>query len=784
MRIREKKTLFSRKKPSYYKKLLVLIVLSANIPALFLSAAFYYLGNSSLRSEIGDSHQYRLKNIFGGIGEQFNQVEASVKKWSFNQTFDESRRNIRYEQEPGAINELYYTMTLMTNTSPIIDGISFYNANEDLMIGNQRETRRTKDTKEKGMLDAVLKALPMSLWLNAEEFDYFRDEQAFKYAYAQKVPVTGVTPYGVVFASIKKEAIEKLFKQAGLERGEAILMLDGTGSIIASYKNNSEYKDEQFNWLVNSIMTKLSDSPSPQEADTYTLSSENEKFLVTSDIYENTGWKLVVITPYSKMLSTVVRLAKLSIIICSLCTLLILLLSWLSARRMYKPIQRLSRLLPEDPGAAVDIQQTDELGRIEKNWNALLKERTEMKVNLEKSLEIFTEAFFLQLIQGYYKFTGKTELKDKLQQLGWEAEDKIFAMVFFRLLTYEGSGRKFKEGDEALVAFSASNIVRELSSAVAAKSVTVNLDNMSIVALSAFDARQPEEHLRREVLDFSQRTIQSLVQYLGVDSVAMTSRLAWNAEDIHGRFEEVRQALYYREIAQINHVLSFEAMMPDEEALFLYPYEIEHSIIDSLSDGNETAAHAGIGDFLQYAKNNSKQEYLFTQKILQLTGTLLNLCGELNIDTVQVLQGKDIYLETVSTKDPVKVHAALSLIASRIISINEAQNRSRHKEIVDKTMEVIAGKYMADLSLEEYAEMVGATPHKLSIAFKKVTDRSFTDYLTYYRIEKAKDLLKHSEDSAASIALQVGYQPSYFSRVFKKMVGSTPGEFRERNRMD
>jgi len=59
----------------------------------------------------------------------------------------------------------------------------------------------------------------------------------------------------------------------------------------------------------------------------------------------------------------------------------------------------------------------------------------------------------------------------------------------------------------------------------------------------------------------------------------------------------------------------------------------------------------------------------------------------------------------------------------------------------------------------------------------------FVDYLTKTRLDRAKELLVGSELKMQEIAVQVGYQPTYFNRIFKKMEGMTPKDFREHNKL-
>ncbi|MBQ8740232.1 MAG: helix-turn-helix transcriptional regulator [Clostridia bacterium] len=65
--------------------------------------------------------------------------------------------------------------------------------------------------------------------------------------------------------------------------------------------------------------------------------------------------------------------------------------------------------------------------------------------------------------------------------------------------------------------------------------------------------------------------------------------------------------------------------------------------------------------------------------------------------------------------------------------------------------------------------------------FKKSFGCCFAEYLMEYRIEKARLFLKNSEHSISEIALKTGFNSfSYFSKVFKSIVGEAPSEYRKR----
>ncbi|MGM0973859.1 MAG: helix-turn-helix domain-containing protein [Bacillota bacterium] len=75
---------------------------------------------------------------------------------------------------------------------------------------------------------------------------------------------------------------------------------------------------------------------------------------------------------------------------------------------------------------------------------------------------------------------------------------------------------------------------------------------------------------------------------------------------------------------------------------------------------------------------------------------------------------------------------------------------------------------------------MGLSPIYISKMFKEKLGVNYIDFLTECRIEKAKKLMADSGKSLKEITFEVGYhEPNYFSKVFKKMCGQSPTEFRK-----
>jgi AraC-like DNA-binding protein len=96
-----------------------------------------------------------------------------------------------------------------------------------------------------------------------------------------------------------------------------------------------------------------------------------------------------------------------------------------------------------------------------------------------------------------------------------------------------------------------------------------------------------------------------------------------------------------------------------------------------------------------------------------------------------------------------------------------------------KARNFIDGHFEEELSLPRVAKAVNVSANHLSEKFKQVTGVNFVEYIARARFEKARCLLHDSNLRVSEIAFAVGFQSlSQFNRVFKKLSGKSPTEYR------
>ncbi|HZG55044.1 helix-turn-helix domain-containing protein [Paenibacillus sp.] len=102
--------------------------------------------------------------------------------------------------------------------------------------------------------------------------------------------------------------------------------------------------------------------------------------------------------------------------------------------------------------------------------------------------------------------------------------------------------------------------------------------------------------------------------------------------------------------------------------------------------------------------------------------------------------------------------------------------------LVAQIHRLLEQEYANRLDLKRLATAIGFSPSYISHQFSQKTGETITDYLNRLRIEKAKRfLLDHPDLKMYEVAQTVGYADAiYFHKMFKKLTGITPREFKER----
>ncbi len=156
---------------------------------------------------------------------------------------------------------------------------------------------------------------------------------------------------------------------------------------------------------------------------------------------------------------------------------------------------------------------------------------------------------------------------------------------------------------------------------------------------------------------------------------------------------------------------------------------------------------------------------------------------ELGVD-LDTAKAKETFFQTpvASRKKIDSVTNLLTIFADHLsMKSNQiaVQTANAEPPVIVKAKKFIQEHHTEDLSLGQVATAVHTSIFYFCKLFKKVTGINFTEYVSRVRTEKAKNLLLNPNLRISEIAYEIGFQSlTHFNRVFKKIVGESPTEYR------
>mgnify|MGYP001320159520 CR=1 FL=1 len=261
---------------------------------------------------------------------------------------------------------------------------------------------------------------------------------------------------------------------------------------------------------------------------------------------------------------------------------------------------------------------------------------------------------------------------------------------------------------------------------------------------------------------------------------------------IKNSYHEADLALDFKMWTGTNALIPYSDLKTSNAGRLLYSQE--HEVLTSaLRDGDQEKAGTLIRKIFLSLK--SQDGIYVTKTILhltvldvvnQITRTLLEFGGKIE-DLREVFNGEFDPLAEVNRYETLEAleNWVQGLSRRAIDYIN------RHKQEISKNFVEKARRYLEEnfadpeLNLSTVADRVYVSPCYLSHLFKEVTGSNVTEYLNRIRIHQGKKLLKDTNLKIYEIAERVGFRDShYFGIVFKKLMGLSPGEYRDKVQID
>lgn len=202
-------------------------------------------------------------------------------------------------------------------------------------------------------------------------------------------------------------------------------------------------------------------------------------------------------------------------------------------------------------------------------------------------------------------------------------------------------------------------------------------------------------------------------------------------------------------------------------------------IRDFLARGEDKEIHDFVESYLHSIRNALKSRMFRSYVVLNIRFAVVAFLESIGAEQKEYLEEIEHAVQIIRSEDS-EVFAYFVSMLTTAMRIRDQINSYQGGKMLKKALDYIDSNYDKDtLSLNLVAEHTGMSANYLSAIFSQNMQKTFVEYVTEKRIEKAKKLLKHTDKTSGEIAKEVGYKDShYFSFVFKKLQGCSPREYR------
>jgi two-component system, response regulator YesN len=140
----------------------------------------------------------------------------------------------------------------------------------------------------------------------------------------------------------------------------------------------------------------------------------------------------------------------------------------------------------------------------------------------------------------------------------------------------------------------------------------------------------------------------------------------------------------------------------------------------------------------------------------------------------------DVLKDIIGTEQKEELYATSRSFLERTVKRLAEGRQLKANTIIEKANRYMEQNFTREISLEEVAREVNLSPYYFSRFYKEEAGINFSDRLTEIRMDKAKELLRKDEYSIKDVCYMTGYmEPNYFSKIFKKVTGVTPTEYKK-----
>lgn len=411
----------------------------------------------------------------------------------------------------------------------------------------------------------------------------------------------------------------------------------------------------------------------------------------------------------------------------------------------------------------LDIYQTDK--KIETNQN-LLQSITQAYVPL------LSEKFFRNLLLGTNFNTGEINTTANLLGIDLSKKHNI-QLLIIKLISDSKTNNVDILAAQSLI----HNFIQKyLSNDLFVQSTMLDDDRIAMVFIA--DRTNPFDltDIFAEIKDYC-------LSELKIKTIFVMSSVSDNIQDCHSLMLQTEKTIDDYFFLKDDRFILYNDIGSSEAFFSIDIKKIELEINNLLLKKKDSMVSEFLSKYIILEADNKNTSY-----IRYISYTIINI-----LDIVATSFGinmKDIISHTVILKKMDELNSITNIrqfildIFQRIFETMNS-NHSANNILVQQIKEIIKNEYKNHLTISYIAEKLSYSNNHINNVFQEEMKISIFDYLTNFRMEKAKEMLSEPGGKIYVIANNVGYKnQAHFKILFKQYTGMTPVEFKKLHSAD
>ncbi|MBE5908927.1 MAG: response regulator [Lachnospiraceae bacterium] len=409
-----------------------------------------------------------------------------------------------------------------------------------------------------------------------------------------------------------------------------------------------------------------------------------------------------------------------------------------------------------------------------------MKPMGETRAAESKELSTFQEKFVLDLIT--HLVTNPEDIEYQLKALDLRIDSTNIIQILLRVDNYASITNENDLQRKRTINFSIINIGNEILKTYSSGILT-HIDGDYYSILISFAQERSQAVIRETIQNVIRQISSNLKTYLNITSSFVVSKKSDSIDRLPVNYREAYQLMkqsFFSEAGTILFADDMNAKRSTDNAKEILGKDVEKQIVESFYVPCEDALGILAIEEVFAKLKEQKLDYKTANNVLmKLLGLFIDVCKTNAIEFSTINKSESSPFEQLAAMTTLNQAREWFLECFHTVNKLLASSYQGNSDYVRKSLIYIQTNYREPLTLDATADYIGISKSYLSTLFKEEVGQGFSEYLNVYRIKKAKMLMSHEQDLHV-VAFDCGFQDySYFFKVFKKVTGMTPAEYKK-----